>query len=66
MTKLLATLIVSTLAFWTSVASAHRLVRTSMSTIDVILRLFLAAVLGAAIGLEREYRQKPAGLRTYR
>jgi len=27
-------------------------------------RLLLAAGLGAAIGLEREYRQKPAGLRT--
>jgi len=29
-----------------------------------MMRLVLAAVLGAAIGLEREYRQKPAGLRT--
>jgi putative Mg2+ transporter-C (MgtC) family protein len=35
-----------------------------MSTVDVILRLLLAAALGAGIGLEREYRQKPAGLRT--
>jgi putative Mg2+ transporter-C (MgtC) family protein len=31
---------------------------------ELILRLMLAAGLGAAIGLEREYRQKPAGLRT--
>ena len=32
---------------------------------DVILgRMLLAALLGAAIGLEREYRHKPAGLRT--
>jgi putative Mg2+ transporter-C (MgtC) family protein len=31
---------------------------------DYIWRLMLAAALGAAIGLEREYRQKPAGLRT--
>jgi putative Mg2+ transporter-C (MgtC) family protein len=31
---------------------------------DVAWRLLLAAALGAAIGLEREYRQKPAGLRT--
>jgi putative Mg2+ transporter-C (MgtC) family protein len=30
----------------------------------VFLRLALAAGLGGAIGLEREYRQKPAGLRT--
>jgi putative Mg2+ transporter-C (MgtC) family protein len=29
-----------------------------------ILRLVLAAVLGGAIGLEREFRRKPAGLRT--
>jgi putative Mg2+ transporter-C (MgtC) family protein len=35
-----------------------------MRAIDVILRLMLAAGLGAALGLERELRQKPAGLRT--
>jgi putative Mg2+ transporter-C (MgtC) family protein len=35
-----------------------------MSSLDLTLRLLLAAGLGAAIGLEREYRQKPAGLRT--
>jgi putative Mg2+ transporter-C (MgtC) family protein len=34
------------------------------SIADVFLRLALAAGLGGAIGLEREYRQKPAGLRT--
>ena len=32
--------------------------------VDYVWRLALAAGLGAAIGLEREYRQKPAGLRT--
>ena len=32
--------------------------------VDDIWRLLLAAGLGAAIGIEREYRQKPAGLRT--
>jgi putative Mg2+ transporter-C (MgtC) family protein len=31
---------------------------------DAVWRLLLAAGLGAALGLEREYRQKPAGLRT--
>jgi putative Mg2+ transporter-C (MgtC) family protein len=35
-----------------------------MPGVDVTLRLLLAAGLGAAIGLEREYRRKPAGLRT--
>lgn len=35
-----------------------------MLTPSVVLRLLVAAGLGAAIGLEREYRRKPAGLRT--
>src|SRR5262245_30662713 len=35
-----------------------------MSHGALMLRLLLAAGLGAAIGIEREYRQKPAGLRT--
>src|ERR1700675_271802 len=35
-----------------------------MPSIHLTLRLLVAAGLGAAIGLEREYRQKPAGLRT--
>jgi putative Mg2+ transporter-C (MgtC) family protein len=35
-----------------------------MPAIDLVWRLLLAAGLGAALGLEREYRQKPAGLRT--
>jgi putative Mg2+ transporter-C (MgtC) family protein len=33
-------------------------------SVDFVWRLLLAAALGAAIGIEREYRQKPAGLRT--
>jgi len=32
--------------------------------VGYVWRLLLAAALGAAVGLEREYRQKPAGLRT--
>jgi len=35
-----------------------------VSTSDILLRLFVAALLGALIGLEREYRHKPAGVRT--
>ena len=35
-----------------------------MLPVDLTLRLLAAAGLGAAIGLEREYRRKPAGLRT--
>ncbi len=34
-------------------------------TWEFILRIFVAAVLGGAIGLEREYRAKEAGLRTH-
>jgi putative Mg2+ transporter-C (MgtC) family protein len=35
-----------------------------MTHSELMLRLLLAAGLGAAIGVEREYRRKPAGLRT--
>jgi putative Mg2+ transporter-C (MgtC) family protein len=35
-----------------------------MTPISLMLRLLLAAALGAAIGIERELRRKPAGLRT--
>jgi len=35
-----------------------------MPPIDVLARLALAAGLGSVIGLEREWRNKPAGLRT--
>jgi putative Mg2+ transporter-C (MgtC) family protein len=37
---------------------------SSMTPIALMLRLLLAAGLGAAIGIEREIRRKPAGLRT--
>ena len=33
--------------------------------IDFIIRLFVAAILGTIIGLEREYRAKEAGYRTH-
>jgi len=35
-----------------------------MSNLGLVWQLLLAAGLGATIGLEREYRRKPAGLRT--
>ena len=34
-------------------------------TLDFILRIVVAALLGGAIGLEREYRDKAAGFRTH-
>ena len=32
---------------------------------DFLLRIFVAAILGGLIGLEREYRAKEAGFRTH-
>lgn len=37
----------------------------NMITYEFVLRLFVAAMLGGAIGLEREYRAKEAGFRTH-
>ena len=36
-----------------------------METKTIVLRLFIALICGAAIGLERELREKAAGLRTH-
>jgi putative Mg2+ transporter-C (MgtC) family protein len=36
-----------------------------MDQLDALLRIGLAAVAGAIIGIERETRHKPAGIRTY-
>src|SRR5258707_14239707 len=41
-----------------------RISMREMPPMDLSVRLLVAAGLGAAIGLEREYRRKPAGLRT--
>jgi putative Mg2+ transporter-C (MgtC) family protein len=38
---------------------------TVAEQLDVVLRLLLAAVLGAIIGLEREIHEHPAGMRTH-
>src|SRR5207253_1246753 len=37
----------------------------SLSWEEALLRLFLAALLGSAVGLERELRDREAGLRTH-
>ena len=43
----------------------HDVLMSEMSSAGVyLLRLVLAAVLGGAIGLEREFKHRPAGLRT--
>jgi putative Mg2+ transporter-C (MgtC) family protein len=38
---------------------------TQLSEVDIALRLIMAAVLGGVIGLDRELRDRPAGLRTH-
>lgn len=38
---------------------------TSLPLVDLVSRLGLATLIGMVIGLEREWRQKPAGLRTH-
>jgi putative Mg2+ transporter-C (MgtC) family protein len=43
----------------------HEVLRSEMSSAGIFLmRLILAALLGGAIGLEREFKHRPAGLRT--
>lgn len=39
--------------------------QSSVEVTDVVARLIVAAVLGGAIGLEREFHGRPAGLRTH-
>lgn len=34
-------------------------------TMEIVLRLFAAALIGSTIGLDREVRRKPAGMRTH-
>jgi putative Mg2+ transporter-C (MgtC) family protein len=36
-----------------------------ISTLSVLVRLFLAVVCGGAIGIEREHKRRPAGFRTH-
>jgi putative Mg2+ transporter-C (MgtC) family protein len=37
----------------------------NLSEVDAMLRIALALIAGAFLGLEREFHEKPAGLRTY-
>jgi putative Mg2+ transporter-C (MgtC) family protein len=47
------------------VSSLSVLAVTTIGWPEVLLRLFVAAALGGAIGLERELRERQAGLRTH-
>ena len=39
--------------------------RTELPTLEAVLRTFIAVVVGGLIGMDRELRNKPAGLRTH-
>ncbi len=47
---------------WTD---ALTLGRTAIGEFEIVLRLLLAAAAGAAVGLDRELKDRPAGLRTH-
>ncbi|GCF95164.1 magnesium transporter MgtC [Enterococcus florum] len=36
-----------------------------LSVVEIMIRLFLSMVMGGVIGIEREYRNRPAGIRTH-
>jgi putative Mg2+ transporter-C (MgtC) family protein len=38
---------------------------TPFSTKEVLIRLGIAVVIGCVVGIEREYKNRPAGLRTH-
>lgn len=38
---------------------------SEFNEVSVVVRLFLALIIGALLGVERERKQRPAGLRTY-
>ncbi len=35
------------------------------SWVEVLIRIFVAVVIGGAVGIEREYKNRPAGMRTH-
>ena len=43
----------------------HLDVLQQFNIVSVVVRLTMALLLGALLGLEREQKQRPAGLRTY-
>lgn len=43
----------------------HIQILNEFNMVSVVLRLLFAMVIGALLGLEREQKQRPAGLRTY-
>lgn len=47
---------------WTNMLDASH---TVTHELEILMRLLLAAVAGAAIGLDRELKDRPAGLRTH-
>ena len=44
---------------------AHLVTAYPFSSWEAIVRIFIAVVIGGAVGIEREYKNRPAGLRTH-
>jgi putative Mg2+ transporter-C (MgtC) family protein len=50
---------------WDTIANEFADVRDTDHLVQIIVRMAAAAVLGGVLGLEREVRRKPAGVRTH-
>ena len=36
-----------------------------LTSLDLLIRIFVAVLIGCVVGTEREYKNRPAGLRTH-
>ena len=43
----------------------HLVSANAFSPIELIIRIFVAVLIGSIVGVEREYKNRPAGLRTH-
>ena len=44
---------------------AHLINANPFSTGEMLIRIFVAILIGSIVGIEREYKNRPAGLRTH-
>ena len=44
---------------------AHLVHANQFSSLEMIIRIFVAVLIGCIVGIEREYKNRPAGLRTH-
>ena len=45
--------------------SFHLIVASPLTSLDLLIRIAAALLIGCAVGMEREYKNRPAGLRTH-